>query len=95
MQKGIRRQAMVHVDCRATSDSTAQVSSLARIGRPPTFGFRRRAVVIAQTGRCLHQKMGSMRSHTWLVNKTPFKRAKSAANSAKTSGTLTYMYILI
>jgi len=26
---------------------------------------------------------------TWPANKIPFKRAKSAANSAKTSGTLT------
>src|SRR6218665_1217067 len=26
---------------------------------------------------------------TWLANKTPFKREKSLANSAKTSGTLT------
>src|SRR6218665_3156024 len=54
---------MVHVDCRATSDRNTQASPLARVGRPPALDFRRRAVVVAQTGPCLHQKMGSMRSH--------------------------------
>src|SRR6218665_477640 len=47
---------MVHVDCRATSDRTAQASPLARVGRLPALDFRRRAVVVAQTGPCLHQR---------------------------------------
>src|SRR6218665_1296159 len=54
---------MVHVNCRATSDRTAQVSPLARVSRPPALDFRLHAVIVVQTGPCLHQKMGSMRSH--------------------------------
>ena len=73
-----------------TKTSSAQVSLLARVDRPQALGFRQRAVVMAQTGPCLHQKMGSMRSHGLQTKYLlPFKRAKSAANSAKTSGTLT------
>src|SRR6218665_1270700 len=73
------------VDCRATSDRTTQASTLARVGRPPALDFRRRAVVVAQTGPCLHQRWARC-GHMASEQNIPFNRAKSAANSAKMSG---------
>src|SRR6218665_1010257 len=52
----LRNKTLPDVDCRATSDRTAQASPLARVDRLPALDFRRRAVVVAQTGPCLHQR---------------------------------------
>src|SRR6218665_3957358 len=55
---------MVHVDCRATSDSTAQVSLLARISHPPTFGFRQ-----SSADRTVFTSKDGLDAFTWLANK--------------------------
>src|SRR6218665_3966772 len=86
-QKGIRRQAMVHVDCRATSDRTAQVS--VSPPRPPSNFWLQAACSRHSADRTVSTSKDGLDAVTRLANKKPFKRAKSAANPAKTSGTLT------
>src|SRR6218665_833964 len=94
----VEAQALVHeerhtssrdgtVDCRATSDRTAQTSPLTRVGRPPALDFRRVQSSWRRPDR-VYIKDG-LDAVTWLANKISFKRAKSAANSAKMSGTPT------
>src|SRR6218665_4134665 len=58
---------MVHVDCRATSDRTAQVSSLARIGRPPTW--LQAACSRHSADRTVFTSKDGLDAVTWLANK--------------------------
>ena len=73
------------VDCRATSGPGLSVGPR----RPPSSFWLQAACSRHVADRPVFTSKDGLDAVTWLANKKTFKRAKSVANSAKTSGTLT------
>src|SRR6218665_508868 len=77
MQKGIRRQVMVPVDCRATSDRTAQVSVGPR--RPPSSFWLQAACSRHGADRTVFTSKDGLDAVTWLADKKTLRKRRACS----------------